>query len=108
MKRSTIIVTAVFLLDISFSTRVAAQDTSPKDPYSGDLLSRSTLTGDWGGYRNQWAEKGITFDLSITQVGQGVVNGGKSGAWQYGWAQRHHNEFGYPEARAVAWRISKY
>ena len=84
MKKSTIIVTAIFLLGISLSARARAQDTSPKDPYSGDLLSRSTLTGDWGGYRNEWAQKGITFDFNITQIGQGVVNGGKSSAWQYG------------------------
>ena len=84
MKRSAIIITTIFLLGISFAPRVCAQDTTPEDPYSGDLLTRSTLTGDWGGYRNEWAQKGITFDLSITQVGQGVVNGGKSGAWQYG------------------------
>jgi porin len=84
MTKSTIIIAGMFLLGISLSARVAAQDTSPKDPYAGDLWSRSTLTGDWGGYRNEWAQKGITFDLSITQVGQGVVNGGKSGAWQYG------------------------
>ena len=38
MKKSTIIVTAIFLLGISLSARVGAQDTSPKDPYSGDLL----------------------------------------------------------------------
>ena len=48
--------------------------------YSGDLWSRSTLTGDWWGLRNQLAEKGVTFDLNITQVGQGVVAGGKNGA----------------------------
>jgi porin len=84
MKKPTVIIIAIFLLGISLSARAGAQDTSSKDPYSGDLLSRSTLTGDWGGYRNEWAQKGITFDLSITQVGQGVVNGGKSGAWQYG------------------------
>ena len=84
MKKSKIIVTAAFLLGISLSARVGAQDTSPKDPYSGDLWNRSTLTGDWGGFRNEWAQKGITFDLNITQIGQGVVNGGKSGAWQYG------------------------
>jgi len=84
MKRSTIIVTAIFLLGISLGIEVGAQDTSLKDPYSGDLWTRSTLTGDWGGFRNEWAQKGITFDLNITQIGQGVVNGGKSGAWQYG------------------------
>jgi porin len=84
MKRSIIIITAIFLLGISLSARIGAQDSAPKDPYSGDLWNRSTLTGDWGGLRNEWAQKGITFDFSITQVGQGVVNGGKSGAWQYG------------------------
>ena len=84
MKISTTIVTVIFLLGISLSTWVVAQDTSPKDPYSGDILSRSTLTGDWWGTRNQLADKGVTFDLSVTQVGQGVVTGGKSGVWEYG------------------------
>jgi porin len=84
MKKTATIVTIIFLLGISLSARVGAQDTSPKDPYSGDLLSRSTLTGDWGGFRNEWAAKGVTIDMNITQIGQGVVNGGKSGAWQYG------------------------
>jgi porin len=90
MKRSTIIITAILLLGISLNKNVGAQevhreaeaDTSSN--YSGDLLKRSTLTGDWGGLRNEWAAKGLTFDLSITQVGQGVVNGGTSGVWQYG------------------------
>jgi porin len=84
MKRSTKIITAIFLLGILFGMDVGAQDTSPKDPYSGDLWNRSTLTGDWGGFRNEWAAKGVTIDLDITQVGQGVVSGGKSSAWQYG------------------------
>ena len=85
MKRCTSIATVLFLLGMCLGTRVRAQDTSAaSNPYSGDLLSRSTLTGDWWGVRNQLAEKGVTFDLSITQVGQGVVNGGKSGVWEYG------------------------
>ncbi|HTP64468.1 MAG TPA: hypothetical protein VMJ66_03675 [Geobacteraceae bacterium] len=51
--------------------------------YSGDLLARSTLTGDWGGARNYLAGKGVTVGLDLTQVGQGVVSGGKSSHWQY-------------------------
>jgi hypothetical protein len=78
MKISTTIVTVIFLLGISLSTWVVAQDTSPKDPYSGDILSRSTLTGDWWGSRNQLADKGVTFDLSVTQVGQGVVTAARA------------------------------
>jgi len=84
MKRLPIIVATILGLAIFLSTRASAQDASPKDPYSGDLLTRSTLTGDWGGLRNEWAQKGVTIDLNVTQVGQGVVNGGKSSAWQYG------------------------
>lgn len=66
------------------SAELYAGEASPPTPYSGDVWTRSTLTGDWGGLRNQLAEKGVTLDLSVTQVGQGVVRGGKSGAWQYG------------------------
>ena len=84
MKTSQIVGTIIFLFGMFLAAHVSAQDTSPKDPYSGDLLSRSTLTGDWGGFRNEWAAKGVTIDMNITQIGQGVVNGGKSGAWQYG------------------------
>jgi len=80
MKKFTTIMTPLAMLGISLSARVGAQDTTPKDPYSGDFLTRSTLTGDWGGLRNEWAAKGVTIDLNVTQIGQGVVNGGKSGA----------------------------
>src|SRR5499433_2269563 len=84
MKKFTITMTVLAVLGISLNIQVGAQDTTPKDPYAGDIWSRSTLTGDWGGFRNEWAEKGVTFDFNITQIGQGVVNGGTSGAWQYG------------------------
>src|SRR5215470_14423661 len=84
MKRSAIALMLVSLLGISRGDYVDAQDTATEGPYSGDLLLRSTLTGDWWGVRNKLAEKGVTFDIDITQVGQGVVRGGKNGAWEYG------------------------
>jgi porin len=84
MKASRIIATFVFLLGISLQWQVEAQEAPPANPYSGDIWTRSALTGDWGGLRNRLADKGVTLDLSVTQIGQGVVNGGKSGAWQYG------------------------
>jgi porin len=58
--------------------------TADATPYSGDFFSRSTLTGDWFGVRNDLAARGITIDASLTQVGQGVVEGGKNGKWEYG------------------------
>ena len=84
MKRFAIIIAALFLFETSLAIQTQAQDTSTKDPYSGNFWSRSTLTGDWGGLRNEFAARGITLDMNITQVAQGVVGGGKNGVWEYG------------------------
>ncbi|MBI1824770.1 MAG: carbohydrate porin [Planctomycetes bacterium] len=46
--------------------------------YSGDLSHRSFLLGDWGGKRTELAEKGILFDLGVTQGVQGNAHGGKN------------------------------
>lgn len=84
MKRPAITVTIVFLLALSLITQVCAADAPPPNPYSGDIWSRSTLTGDWWGLRNDLAAKGITLDVSLTQVTQGIVSGGKEKLWLYG------------------------
>jgi porin len=53
-----------------------AAASSDTPDYSGDFMTRSTMTGDWGGLRNELAKKGLTFDLSVTQIYQGVTGGG--------------------------------
>jgi porin len=70
------------VLFLWLASAVFAQEQTTN--YSGDFWSRSTLTGDWGGVRNEWAKKGVTFDLSLTQIGQGIVSGGKDVGWEYG------------------------
>jgi porin len=77
-------VAALFFLGISLTEHSWAADASPPTPYSGDLWTRSALTGDWGGVRNQLVEKGVTFDVRFTQAAQGIVHGGKDTGWQYG------------------------
>jgi porin len=52
--------------------------------YSGDWRTREYLSGDWNGQRTKLAEQGLTFDLSWTQVTQGVVDGGRRRDWDYG------------------------
>lgn len=85
MNTSRIIVTVLVLLGISVSSRQgSAGDASPETPYSGDLWRRSTLSGDWWGFRNEMAAKGVTIDMSLTQAAQGIVHGGKDTGWQYG------------------------
>jgi porin len=53
-------------------------------PYAGGLTERLRLTGDWGGFRTEFKQKGLTFDLYSTQFYQGVVSGGRDDTWEYG------------------------
>jgi porin len=46
------------------------------DDYRGDLWSRPALTGDWGGWRNTLARKGINLDVDLVQGVQGLNSGG--------------------------------
>lgn len=46
--------------------------------YSGDIWHRSFLAGDWGGQRTELAEKGITFDVDVTQIFHVNARGGES------------------------------
>src|SRR6187549_1014801 len=55
----------------------------PIPDYSGDLWTRSYLTGDWGGTRTDWANKGIQFGLNWNQYLQGVTDGGLDRTTQY-------------------------
>lgn len=48
----------------------------PYEDYRGDLWHRPALTGDWGGFRQTLMDKGIRFDLNLTQTYQGNVAGG--------------------------------
>jgi porin len=81
MRRASAVASALGLSILCAGSGVRAEEIAP---YSGGFFSRSTLTGDWGGARNDLAAKGITFDLSWTQVGQGVLEGGKDRTWEYG------------------------
>ncbi len=82
--KKTFGVTLLTILLIGMGTSTTAQTTSSTESYSGDFLTRSTLTGDWGGLRNDLAARGVTFDLSLTQVGEGIVSGGRDQDWRYG------------------------
>jgi hypothetical protein len=56
-------------------TAVAAED--PAD--NGGLGSRTRLTGDWGGVRDQWAEGGFAAEFDATYTFQDVAGGGLDG-----------------------------
>jgi porin len=50
----------------------------PLKDYSGDFWNRPNLLGDFGGKRNELAEKGITFETWVTQPFMGNARGGLS------------------------------
>jgi len=79
----------VYAIEIDESGEVSsgAQQTGgilPVPDYSGDLYNRPALTGDWGGLRQQLAEKGVTFRFNWYQAVQGIVDGGTDNRWAYG------------------------
>ena len=51
---------------------------------SGDLWTRSQLTGNWAGSRDALAENGLTFFGDMTQYYQGVTSGGLEQQFKYG------------------------
>jgi hypothetical protein len=60
------------------------QGLLPVPDYSGDLWTRSYLTGDWWGTRDTLAEAGIQLNAEYYQYFQDVVDGGVEGGSKYG------------------------
>jgi porin len=70
------------VLALALASRAGADEDVGS--YTGTLGTRPALSGDWNGHRTQLAERGVTFDLTLTQITQGIVRGGKETGWAYG------------------------
>lgn len=55
----------------------AAQPVEEPKTYAGDFWSRPRLTGDWAGFRDQLAARGIRLDVDVFATPQGVASGGQ-------------------------------
>jgi len=49
-----------------------AAASAPDTSFQG----RKALTGDWGGTRSEWEEKGVELEFKASQFVQGVASGG--------------------------------
>jgi len=58
-------------------------DTNAAAAPETDLLHREELTGDWGGTRGRWKEKGVELEFKLTQFYQGVAAGGLETGSEY-------------------------
>jgi porin len=54
--------------------KVAA--ASPAPAPEPDFWHQEEMTGDWGGTRSRWKEKGVELEFKLTQFYQGVASGG--------------------------------
>ncbi len=71
-----IIIAAVALAG-TLAASAAAQPIEEPKTYIGDFWSRPRLTGDWGGFRDELATRGIRFDVDLLLTPQGVARGGR-------------------------------
>ena len=62
---------------IFYSSHVFSEEgILPTPDYSGDFMNRSTLTGDWGGVRQNLAENGLHLDFRVVTTYQNLFEGG--------------------------------
>jgi porin len=62
---------------------VGAQAPAATAASDSGLFERGQLTGDWGGVRSRWKNKGVEVASSVTQFDQGVASGGIRTGQQY-------------------------
>ena len=93
------------------STRVASIGTpngqappsaGPAQPPTG-LAHQEELTGDWGGTRIRWKDKGVVLDSSLTQFYQGVASGGTETGSEYNATAQATLEFDF--GKLAGWQF---
>jgi porin len=70
-------------LSAAVATGAPPATASGQATTEASLLDREELTGDWGGARSEWEEKGLAIELSLTQFYQAVVDGGVETGSEY-------------------------
>jgi porin len=60
------------------SNQAHAQLVEVPITWGGDISSRPRLTGDWGGLRDELAQKGVDFDVDLLLTPQIVMSGGRN------------------------------
>jgi porin len=76
MTRSGVWVSAVLCVGALAAQCGTARAEDDAPTYTGDLLTREALTGDWGGARIRLYERGVRFDATATGDASANVSGG--------------------------------
>jgi len=64
------------LFALTTHTAFAGEGITPTPDYTGSILERSTLTGDWNGVRQNLAENGLQADFKVVTTYQNMFDGG--------------------------------
>ncbi|MCI0442053.1 carbohydrate porin [bacterium] len=70
-------------LSTSAAETLSAQTANPAETPEPDLWHQESLTGDWGGTRTKWEEKGFDLEVALNQFYQGVADGGTRTGSEY-------------------------
>ncbi|WP_164919530.1 carbohydrate porin [Hansschlegelia zhihuaiae] len=74
MSKRVVAAAAVAISFVAGAGAARAEDDAPS--YAGDLLTRDSLTGDWGGARTKLYERGVKFEATYTGDASTLVSGG--------------------------------
>jgi carbohydrate-selective porin OprB len=72
------IIMAAVALASTLAAPAAGQPIEEPKTYAGDFWSRPRLTGDWGGFRDELATRGIRLDVDLLLTPQDVASGGRN------------------------------
>src|SRR5262249_5940429 len=63
---------------VTNAAQTAATDAAAQPASAGpeDFWHQETMTGDWGGTRSKWKEKGVELEFRLANFYQGIASGG--------------------------------
>ena len=85
------------------SNRQAPQSAGSASPPLTGLAQQEELSGDWGGLRTRWKDKGVVLDSSLTQFYQGVASGGTETGSEYNATAQATLEFDF--GKLAGWQL---
>lgn len=92
-----------FAQDPTPTPSAKAVDAKPAPTPQPDLWHREEMTGDWGGIRSKWKEKGVTLEFSYTGFYQGIASGGVEESSVYN--GRLHTAFKFDLGKLWGWKF---
>ena len=76
---------------------------STTQPPVAGIAHQEELTGNWGGLRTRWKDKGVVLDSSLTQFYQGVASGGTDTGSEYNGTAQARLEFDF--GKLAGWQF---